>query len=59
MDEPEPFSEAGRYQITDIGGKGVLVDSMTGKTWVLRNLESGKPVLVLVSMTTHAKEDKP
>lgn len=54
----ELYSETGRYEVLDVGGKCVLLDTMTGKVWVLRNLESGKPVLIAVSTATMPKEDK-
>lgn len=44
--------ETGRYEVVDIMGRAILVDSCTGRVWVLRGIDNGKPVLVECSSTT-------
>lgn len=36
---PEP----GTYDVIDVNGRGVLLDSRTGETWLLCSVENDKP----------------
>src|SRR5437660_190150 len=40
---PEPGPTAGRYTVASSGGSTVLVDTATGKTWVLQQPAGGGP----------------